>query len=315
MRQVTGITRSAVRSVAAIVGLLAIVTGCGTARHPSDGRAGTRLTAAHRSADSNSRLIARELARKALADLRLPSGTRKVPWRAGRLNSSRPMLPSITGDVIDRRALYEVNEPMGRVDRFLATHVPAGMVAGDAAVATRDFGRVRTRYNVDYNLAALPSRIYEATLATTITPQRSGSSLLRVDAQVAWYPRRSIAEHVVPSRYRSVTVTAPVGTGSSIRMQSRTFTSRSVISRLAAIVNALPAEPNAPAPCGALTTSTTMRLAFAPASSSWPMLALSSYGCATDTVTARGLAQPELSDSRLRLLDALRRLMAVATTS
>ena len=100
------------------------------------------------------------------------------------------MLPDHAGDVIDIRVLYRVPQSMAAVSQFLTEHVPGGMKPGDGGQAGRS-GVTRLEY-VNYLPVRLPHGIYDAVIATAVT-SAGGGSLLRVDAQVAWYPPRSRA--------------------------------------------------------------------------------------------------------------------------
>lgn len=288
-----------------VVAMAAVVAGCGTATAPGTG---TRhvVTVQNR---GGPRAKADAYARQLLARLRLPGHAHRLPWPARPLRPLRPLLPAGLREVTDRHVLYRLNQPAAAVNRYLAAHTPAGMRAGDAGHS----GTVSTTtaYFVDYNPAVLPAWIFEATLATAVVHATGGRSLVRVDAQVAWYPPRSAAEHVVASRYRAVTATAPTHWTGAPRPVSRTFSAPAVVAGLAALVNGWPAMPDIVINCPAITAASTLyRLMFVPASPRWPTISIASDGCLSTGVKVGGRSQPALDD-RGRLVIALRRLLGL----
>jgi hypothetical protein len=137
--------------------------------------------------------------------------------------------------------------------------------------------------------------MYTATLATVVVPAQGGGSLLRVDAQVAWYPPRSKAEHIDPRRYRAVIVIRP-GLKPNSRPWARTFTAPAVVAKLAAVFNALPAEPDVTMNCPEIGPSTTYQVIFVPAKRQWPRIVAGTTGCSMDTISVNGHRQPALYD-------------------
>jgi hypothetical protein len=219
------------------------------------------------------------------------------------------MLPALIRDVVDLHVLYRVNLPIGRVDAFLAAHTPRGLLPGDAGQVAGP-GKPESD-NVDYNPRVLPPDIYEATLGTTIVPAVGGGSLVRVDAQVAWYPPRSAAEYIVANRYRAVTATAPTRRTGPADPVTRTFAKHAVVARLAALLNGLHAMPDVTIACEAMSNNTTYRLVFTPVAPHGPTIVVSTSGCAIDQVTAGGRAQPALDEIGSVLIDAISRLLGL----
>ena len=292
-----------------VMAMAAILAGCGTAHAPGPG-ARHVVAAVHR---GGPRAKADAYARRLLARLRLPGHAHRLPWPARLPGSLRPMLPADLHDVTDLHVLYRLGSAPAVVDRYLVAHVPAGMRAGDSGQSGS--GGITTGYYVGYNPAALPAWLYQATLATTVVHRPGRGSLVRVDAQVAWYPRRSAAEHVDPSRYRAVTATAPTRLTGPPRTLTRTFTSPAVVARLAALVNGWPAMPDIVLNCPAIRTSSLLyRLVFVPASSRWPAISITSDGCLSSGVKAGGHGQPALDDGG-KLVTTLDRLLGLPVSS
>lgn len=288
-----------------VIAMAAIVAGCGTVPAPGTGHRHV-VTAGHR---GSQRAEAEAYGRRMLARLRLPGHADRLPWPARPVRSLQPMLPANLHNVTDLHALYRVSLAPAAVHAYLVAHTPAGMRAGDASQSGRA-GTI-TDYDVDYNPAEPPAWIYDATLATAVVPAPGSGSLLRVDAQVAWYPPRSAAEHIAASRYRAVTATAPTRWNGPPRPVTRTFTARAVVARLAALVNGWPAQPDIVLNCPAITAASTLyRLVFVPASSRWPTITVKSDGCLSSGVQVDGHGQPALDD-RGGLVTTIDRLLGL----
>jgi hypothetical protein len=274
-----------------VVAMAAVVVSCGTATGPGTGTRHT-LTAVHH---HGPRAKADAYARRLLARLRLPGHAHRLPWPARPLRSLRPMLPVDLHDVTDLHALYHLTLAPAAVNAYLVAHTPAGMRAGDVGQSGQA-GTI-TGYDVDYHPAVRPAWLYDATLASAIVSAPGGGSLVRVDAQVAWYPPRSAAEHIVATRYRAVTTTAPTHWSGPPRPVTRTFTAPAVVARLAALVNGWPAMPDTVINCPAITAASTLyRLVFVPASPRWPTISITSTGCLSVVVRVGGRGQPALDD-------------------
>lgn len=178
--------------------------------------------------------MARQYALGLLAKLTLPHGTRPAAWPAQPSSLPQPMLPYWPTNAVSAQTLYRAGESMGSVDWFLLGHVPTGMRPRLAYPANGT-----DRFVLDVP-AHLPRGIAHVSLAVVIIPHGS-SSLIRAEVQVVWYPPRSAAEYIRPGRYRSVTVTVPaLSDARGNATVTRAFTSRSVITQLAALLNRLP---------------------------------------------------------------------------
>jgi hypothetical protein len=116
---------------------------------------------------------------------------------------------------------------------------------------------------------------------------------------VVWYPPRSAAEHLSASAFRSVTVTVIQNTpGSSGQHVSKTITQRTVIAKLIAVIDGLPAAPVYAVPCPLMDTYS---LRFSPARQHGAVVTVASLSCVADSVTVGGADQPGLWDSPAQL--------------
>jgi hypothetical protein len=248
---------------------------------------------------------ARAYALGLLAKLKLPAGARQAAWpaRPGRL--PQPVLPYWPTDAVTAQALYRAGASMGSVWRFLTGHVPAGMQPRWPG----NVGNGTDRYVLDVP-AHLPRGIAHANLEVVIIPRGSGS-LIRAEVQVVWYPPRSAAEYIHPDRYQSVTVTVPkLSEASRDATVTRTFTSRAVITQLAALLNQLPGMLpttfNCPAmKVGARPPPSPYRLVFTPRSRQWPTIAAAPVGCFQGGIVVGKHKQPALDFSRDKIVPVM----------
>src|SRR5258708_7430832 len=156
------------------------------------------------SSTDSPRQEARRYASRLLADLRLPAGFKRTVPPPGDGRLLRPMLPDELGDVVRVRAFYRVAMPMSAVRRFLIRRTPPTLRPGDNA-RLGHAGAALAEY-LTYVPRDLPAHFSGAALAVAIAPSSHGGSVLRADAQVAFYPKRSSAEYIRAAHYRSVTL-------------------------------------------------------------------------------------------------------------
>jgi hypothetical protein len=277
-----------VRQVAGVL-LVVALAGCGTATalQGKGNRGGT---------PSGARAEALRLARQLMAKNPLQPGARRLPQRP--VPSGLRQMPDYYGvkSIVDVYRLYALPASMRRVAAFVGAHAPAGMKSGGTG-STADRG-VTTEMDVSYFLNRPPRGISSAGLFDSIVPGPHGSALLRVDAEVIWYPPRPAAEHLAAKDYRSVLIDAILA-GKS-RPILRTFTSRAIIGKLTRLLNGLPASPGGVVPCPA--EFVTYTLTFEPAAGQ-PKVVVDTSDCLSDTISVGGVSQPPLvNDGRVETL-------------
>lgn len=156
--------------------------------------------------------------------------------------------------------------------------------------------------------AHLPRGIAQARLAVVIIPRGSGS-LIRAEVQVVWYPPRSAAEFINPGRYRSVTVTVPeLSDTRRYATVTRAFTSRAVITQLAALLNRLPGMLPMAFFCPDMRAGfqpSPYRLVFIPWSRRWPVITAAPVGCFEGGIVVGKHRQPALDFSRDKILPVM----------
>jgi hypothetical protein len=285
---------------------LSLLAACGSVAAPrsDDEQApAPAAIAAHGGHAQATRLAARLLTR-----VMLPAGAIRLTGHVpGALRQTST--PGVV-QLIDLHRFRVLPESPGAATAFLLSHVPAGMRLDGTGFGTG-------LLEVNFRLAGLPPGIYSAGLAEAVAPGPSRGSVLRVDAQVAWYPARSAAERLSPATFRAVTVQHA---GSAIRPVSRTISGRGQIASLASLLNGLPANPGITLHCRAETSS--YQLTFRPEAAGRPALVVTANGCAIDQVrlvrcarppltycSVSGGTQPGLWDPHERLAAAARRLL------
>jgi hypothetical protein len=230
---------------------------------------------------------ARVEGRRLLGSLILPTGSRRiaprrVPQRAQSIGSS---------NLVDVSRFFRVPLPMADVASYLRTHPPAGMrFRGDG---TDSSPRSSVQF-VFFMLTAPPAGIEsDSQLLASLAPGPHGGTVVRADSELVWYPPRSVAENLRPSRYRAVTVKATFP-GSHPRTIARTFLSPAVIARLTAVADSLHTLPSETIyGCPPLAYEFTVEFAARPP---WPAALISADFCQGDLVTVAGTPQPALQD-------------------
>jgi hypothetical protein len=297
------------RACAVILAAGVLAAGCGSVPAPVSGTAapGGRAAAAVRAEypAAGSRSQALVLARQLLWRLGLPPGAHRtrLPLPQGLRRTGGY---AVTGAVADIHRLFRLPQPVRVARSFLLAHWPAGMpVSGYSAVSGHT---VMAAQDVSFGLRSLPAGIDDAQLVATLVPGRRAGSLLRVDAQVIWFPPRSRAEYLDPPAYRGVTVTVQL-LNPRIRTVTRTFTSRVVISRLAGLFDGLHGAPYRQWSCPGI--DTTDRLEFVPARPGGHAVVVSPSQCLNVSVASGGRVQPDLWDPDDKLAAAADRLLGL----
>ncbi len=251
--------------------------------------------------------VARKTSRAMLTSLALPPGARPTGTRALRAADQ-----IASPDLVEVTRFYWVPLPEHAADEFFGSHLPAGMApAGSGSGAAP--GSASYFQSVTYTLRNAPAGIDgQSELLVTLRAGPRGGTVVRADAEVVWYPWRTAAEYLRPADYRSVTVSGSFGSltgpGMTVR-RSRTFTSRAVVARLAAVLDGLRADNPGTVNCPMLLAS--YRLSFAPAGGGGPTVVTPS-SCLGDEVTVAGRPQPMLFDpNSQKVLAVVGRLLGV----
>jgi hypothetical protein len=279
---------------------LTFIAACGS--EPAPGLATTAYSARHSGPPQGSRAASLALGRKMLRQLRRPPGSRVVRPHPVPQNLRGPAQGIAATRYVDVKRFFAAPRSMRASYAYLRRHAPVGYRL-DGSGSMSQGGRTVLEF-VAYQPRSVPRGVDEADLIVGVVPGRHGGSVLRADGQVTWFPPRSAAEHLRPAAYRAVTITrSPPGGG---HQTVRTFRSRAVITRLARILNSLPASDGGSVSCPP--NAPTYRLVFRPAAGR-PRFAATSFYCLTDPVTVGGRRQPDLADPANRVAGAAQRLL------
>jgi hypothetical protein len=301
---------------AAVVALLA---GCGSA-HPAagsgvaTGRHGTAagstgvLGAGVQSSTgppAGSRAEALALAGKLLPRVILPSGSRELRGPVPpRLRGAGVGLGSRKTVGVHRQFALPLTQ--SAASAFVRGHTPVGMRFLDNGSDSDSSGLVWL--DLAYAPRHLPVGIYQAEIDLTLVPAVGGGSLLRADAQVIWLPPRTAAEHVDPARFASVAVTADEVYEKNHPVTKR-ITSREVITQLATLLNAMPADPGLAMPCPM--APVIYRVGFAATAHGRPGAVATTGSCFTIALHASGHQQPQLADPNGKFAAYLQHLLGI----
>jgi hypothetical protein len=296
------IVRLAAMSVIVMAG--ASLAACGTARSPATRpmSATTPASGAVPGPPAGNRAEALRLAREMLSKVVLPPGSARY---------SGPLPPElrqaggfVATELASEHMAWQVPSSMRSTATFLQGHIPAGMTAWGNGQTSDPSGPIAEE--VDFSPHPLPAGIDESVLIFQVAPGAHGGSILRADAKVTWYPRRSAAERVLATT-RRVTVTAVSVTGRKPHKTVRVFDSPAVIATLAGLLNGLHADSGGPRSCPAITTTYTLAFSTSPAAR--PYLVADVTGCGVVGITAGGRPQPALDDRGSRVLVAVMGLL------
>ena len=178
---------------------------------------------------------------------------------------------------------------MGTAAAFLAAHVPAGLRPAGTGSGSAPFQEVSD------TARALPAGTSAAQLVLTVVPAASGGSLLRADAQVSWYPPRTAAEYIDPSRYHVLTITVYLY-GRRPHTAHKVVTSPAFIARLADTLDQMQAEPPGAVACPADFEDYQLSFSVSGPSRAAVVVRATESGCGGAQITVNGRAQPALAD-------------------
>ncbi|HXL90662.1 MAG TPA: hypothetical protein VN969_17075 [Streptosporangiaceae bacterium] len=245
---------------------------------------GTAVASASPAASGPAKAAA--LASHLVAEMTFPAGTKPSSLRS---------VPSALRD----------DDPFGshseHAERLLVAPVTP-TAAWAVVLAHKPFGPSEAMGSVGNNgpvgsdalLAAPEPGISAAMASVWMEPWRDGTTLIAVYGFATWLPVRTAAEHLNPSSFRSIVVSADT-IAPSTRSTTRTFTTAADISRVTTFLNARPAAPELAIPCPLPATSYQAR--FTPKVKGHPTVTVSS-SCMTDQITVNGVAQPLVWDQQ-----------------
>lgn len=259
-----------------------LLAGCGTAAaKPVTARPRAQTVAAS-AVPLRARALA--LAWRLVDEVSPPPGTKTVHLAKLPPPLNQPQAPLQPGWVRVTETLEAPAEPASVREAMLARtplHDLGGLVPGASA------GTI---------LPAPEPGLDVAELGVTLIQLSHGTVLIVATAEAAWLPVRTVAEHLYPASFRSVTISAQPWQS---RVTTRTFTSQADIAELTAIINS-----GTPAPlsvvdamhCAAVGITYTLR--FTPRIAAGPSVVVTLGGCShAYGITVNGGQQPSLWDN------------------
>jgi hypothetical protein len=284
-----------VRSWIGAAAAAVFLAGCGTAvAAPAAGPA-RAVAAGPASAVAAGPARAEALARHLVAEMHFPRGTKPAPLR-----SAPPGLISMQpgSDWAGAERLLLAPVKPAAVWAALLPHPPFD--SGGTMGVAGSSGPVGS----DALLPAPEPGIAAAEANVWVEPWSRGTTLIAAYAYATWLPVRSAAEHLNPGSFRAVTISADTIVPQQHEI-TRTFTSATVIGRLAAFLNGRPAAPQLSVPCPFPATSYQLR--FTAKAHRGPVVTVSP-SCMTDLITVNGAAQPSVWDTGAGLVSIIRGL-------
>lgn len=281
--------------VAVVIAVL-LLSGCGAAS----------ADAAHAPRPASGPAL---LAEQLLDRMPLPAGTQSsgVAVPAGALAPP----PASAANSVSRTRLLEMPGQPAALRSYLLAHTPRGMTSSVNLTGTVGPSDV---LEVIFDSVMPPAGIWDAELGFVMITDTGSTTLVREYAQVTGFGTRSAAEHLDPSSYRSVTVTADIARlGQPARQTAGTFTSAAVVRRLSRLLNSLPAAAPGEPPCPGMFDEYSVQ--FNPVHANGSVVSVSTFGCFGDQVTVGGSAQPVLYDPSYRsgkLEAVVRRLLRIS---
>lgn len=198
-----------------------LLAGCGSPPAGSGtGRASASASVSVSAAGLRARALA--LAWRLVNELSPPPGTRPVHLKKLPPPLTEP-LPLPPGWVRIERTLVGPAEP-GAAWAGLLARSPLGQTGG-----------ISPGVSAGMFIPAPEPGIDVAKISVTLIQLSSKTILIVADAEAAWLPARTAAEHLDPASFRSVTISAR--RYGEMRDVTRTFTARDVIARLTSIIN------------------------------------------------------------------------------
>jgi hypothetical protein len=238
---------------------------------------------------AGSRAAARATARRLLARLELPAHARRLAQHPVPGGLAQPGQDFVAlGCLADLHEFYRLRMTMQAAFRYLSTHLPRGVVL-DATGREFQLGGPTIMMFLSGDARHRPAGIEAVQLVDAIVPRRHGRSVLRVDAEVVWYPPRSRAEYLTPSRFREVRIASLGGNGRVAIIRSRRL-----IRSLAVLADGLHAAPPVQHSCPL--NYAAYQLVFEPAVRGQSVVTVDANNCQCVMVTVGRTQQPPLFD-------------------
>lgn len=305
----------------AAAGVVALLAGCGTVQAGQPAVNDTKVAAvARQTPPATAAQQADADAARLLASFTPPPGATRIA-RAPLSLLARPPEETGSADEVVREGWWLVPGQPAAVLAWMQAHRPAGSAASGTGAIGHPIGgmpppgspppKIAAELSyADFTLPGVPGVLINREVIAAVEADGKDRTAIGAYAEVLWLPARSAAS-LVPAAARIVTITAVNGdVPAAADDHPVTITDPATVRRIAAVVNALPVEPNVVfIECGP-TEGPGMQLTFRSASGGPALAVVSSHQelCSLVSLVVGGKRMPELTGSET----LFQRVMAVA---
>jgi hypothetical protein len=236
----------------AVIGVVALLAGCGTV---SAGRPATPVTGVAAAARQTPQQRAVADAADLLASFVPPPDALRIGRAPVSLLAKAPTVPA-SANVVSRAGWWQVAGQPRTVLAWIRAHRPAGstdvggggvgkVVPGSGPPLTPGLPNNLQLSYVDFALPDAPGVLIDRTVIAAVVAEGRDRTAIGVYAQVLWLPARTAAS-LIPAAARMVTITPLAGHAPPARTDHQvTITDPALVEKIAAVVNVLPSDPPA----------------------------------------------------------------------
>jgi hypothetical protein len=236
----------------AVVGVVAVLAGCGTV---SAGRPAAPATGVAVAARQTPQQRAVADAASLLASFAPPPGALRIGRAPVSLLATAPTGPA-SGNVVSRAGWWQVAGQPRTVLAWIRAHRPAGstdvggggdgkVVPGGSAPLTPGLPNNLQVSYVDFALPDAPGVLTDRTVIAAVVAEGRDRTAIGVYAEVLWLPARTAAS-LIPAAARMLTITPLAGHAPPASTDHQvTITDPALVEKIAAVVNGLPSQPPA----------------------------------------------------------------------
>jgi hypothetical protein len=310
VRRASGLARTPVLAGVTVLLAMAGMAGCAGTPTGQHGRASRTTDAAARAVTRQfgptpgTKAEAEEFAASQLAAIVLPGGAKRLPQSTVPAALFEGFATTVDGGPsVSEFRLWSLPVTVLAAGSFLRAHLPVGAVSDGTSYSLADPGAGESML---VHATRVPDGLGTSELEYSIVPNPAGGTLLRVNAQVFWYPAKPTAEDFIPASFRAVTLGDSVDGGYS----GTSFTARRIVTEVVSLVDQMHvAEPSWSC------TMVTLSIVLHPVSARQPTVYLSGYGCGVFFVRVGGQREPPLGLSMSLVILGSRLLASSASAA
>ncbi len=232
------------------VGVVGLLAGCGTVSALQGEVAPAVPQSRRRSRTPQQRAVAD--AAKLLAAFVPPPQAVRTTREPVSLLSEAPTEPA-SGEIVTRIGWWQGPGQPATVLGWIKAHQPSGfsdasvgkagrLAPGRAPVPIRSSPNLQLSF-IDFSLPDVPGVLVSRSVIAAVAADGRGQTVIGVYGESSWLPARTAAE-LIPAAARLVTITPLSGSAAPAATDHQvTITDRGQLTRIAAVVNALPSQP------------------------------------------------------------------------